>query len=255
MSKEIKKSDGEGLKVILYMTIFSLMFYFSGMGEESFFTSIAGVMVFSLIYFIYYIVSEGKLPEMLAGILIAIIVVSICSISVFLIPFLILYVLIQIKSMWDTLKALFPDLCFSIVMWSSIYCYYYYFDSSVAKYSIVAIYFLMALSYSGLLMARTYKSGLLKFSIMALSGPLTIILVVSIFNGLRSLFQSTITTATNTITSTQNVAAHMRGDTFIQGYTRNVAKEVTTTTTATVVGSGGAIVGSANSISKVADEK
>lgn len=247
------KSAIEGARVLVYVGIFSALFYFTGKGEQAFFITIAATLLLSFMYFAYYIYSEKKLKQMLKGVVLSLVLLAVCMAFPILLPILIVYTLYQLKSLWDIFKSLQTQAWLSVSVWATLYLYHYYIELDYGKYALAGIFFITVLGYSGNIMEHRLKDGLMKLSVMMLSMPLCLILLASIVSGLRNLLQTTLTNILSPVTTTQTVASHMRGDTFINSYTRDITKEVTSTVSTTSLGSGSAIIGSTNSIAKAVD--
>ncbi|MEJ6473194.1 hypothetical protein [Pseudoalteromonas piscicida] len=250
VSQKQDKSAIEGLRALFYLSIFTSLFFLSGTGEQAFAITIVTTMFLSVIYFAYYIFTENKLSEMLKGVVLSVLLLMICTAIPILFPILIVYTLYQLKYLWGTFKSLNGQSVFFVIFWGVLYLYHYYIESSIGKYALAGLYFLIVFGYSGLLIESRLKDSLMKFSVMMLSMPLSMILLTSIASGIRNLFQTTITSVVKPVTSTQVVSSHMRGDTFINSYSREVTKEVSSAVTTTSIGSGSAIIGSTNSVAK-----
>ena len=258
VEEEPQKQDKtaiEGFRALFYLSIFTSLFFLSGAGEQAFAITLVATMFLSFIYFAYYIFTENKLSEMLKGVVFSVLLLVICTSIPILLPFLIIYTLYQLKSLWDTFKSLNGQSLFFVFFWGVLYLHHYYVESPIGKYAFAGLYFLIVFGYSGLLIESRLKDGLMRFSVMMLSVPLCMILLASIANGIRNLFQTTITSVVKPVTSTQLVSSHMRGGTFINSYSREVTKEVSSAVTTTSIGSGSAIIGSTNSVAKAVNPK
>ncbi|CAG9423758.1 hypothetical protein NVI2019_PEGOAJLN_02281 [Providencia alcalifaciens] len=208
------------------------------------------VIFSSFCFFIHYLYSEGHFSEILSGIVIGIIITAVAMIIPIVGPIiLVLWIIYNIAKAVGSIKGLVPDAIISILLVASLLIPFildvnrspYRHDNDLperiacaATYIIIsAVYYFRMKNYP-----MTTKDYLFRFSILWISGPLIMLLIMMIAMSIKAAFRITVNTTLTPTTVTQNVSAHMRGETLVSAYTREVTRNIATTTTHVLPGAG-----------------
>lgn len=244
-NSEIDYSNNESKNICFYIMLLIGAPSFI-VPELSFFT-LPIIMFSSVAYFIYFLISEGHASEIVWGILKGFLIIIVASIIPFIGPIILIgWIIYNIAKAVDSIKSLFPEAIFSIILYACLA--YPLIDLLASRYEInyipriIAglIYVVVAFNYNNRLkkQASSTKDQLFKLSLMWISAPLIAILIITIVSAVRSAFRTVISTTTSPIRVTQNVSGYVRGDTIVSNYTREVSRTITTTTTSILPGAG-----------------
>lgn len=188
------------------------------------------LIIFSFFYFVYYIFSSGEYQKILGSMLLAVIVMGLALIPIIGWIILILFILYNITKAIDGIKNLFPEACYSLVFYFLLGSKEL-FDLNLGG-SIVA--FVLYLTITIIYFNRLSKFGLdtkttmFRISIMLLSIPLLIMLVISIMSALRNIFSVSVSSRNVTIKTPQYVSGYTRSSGVdVSEYTRYVSTNVT----------------------------
>lgn len=244
-NSEIDYSNNESKNICFYIML--LIGAPSFIAPEFSFITLPIIMFSSAAYFIYFLISEGHASEIVWGILKGFLIIIIASIIPFIGPIILIgWIIYNIAKAVDSIKSLFPEAVFSIILYACLA--YPLIDFLATRHEvnyiprIIAglIYIVVAFNYNNRLkkQASSTKDQLFKLSLMWISAPLIAILIITIVSAVRSAFRTVISTTTSPIRVTQNVSGYVRGDTIVSNYTREVSRTITTTTTSILPGAG-----------------
>lgn len=235
-NSEIDYSNNESKNICFYIML--LIGAPSFIAPEFSFITLPIIMFSSAAYFIYFLISEGHASEIVWGILKGFLIIIIASIIPFIGPIILIgWIIYNIAKAVDSIKSLFPEAVFSIILYACLA--YPLIDFLATRHEvnyiprIIAglIYVVVAFNYNNRLkkQASSTKDQLFKLSLMWISAPLIAILIITIVSAVRSAFRTVISTTTSPIRVTQNVSGYVRGDTIVSNYTREVSRTITTT--------------------------
>ncbi|HBL7242143.1 TPA: hypothetical protein LS257_004848 [Serratia liquefaciens] len=254
------QNAGPGLCFLLLLAVWAGVFFI----PEAIFLVVPGMIGFALLFFIYYLASEGHLAGILGGIVVSVILMAIAAaIPVIGWIILICWILYNIARAFESIKNLLPDALLSAALYASllipvIYQFNHY-DTSNALLTAGCgiVYFFAAAGAIVRISERsdTPKHSLFLFSVMLLSVPMIVLLFASIVASLRTAFQTSLVKTTSKLPQSVSGYTTARG-TVVADYTRNVTQTVVTTT---IVPGGGAVgaslTGSLAELSTTADEQ
>ncbi|WP_240354386.1 hypothetical protein [Pectobacterium brasiliense] len=219
---------------------------------------------FALLFFIYYLVSEGHLAGILGGIVVSVILMGIAAaIPVIGWIILICWILYNIARAFESIQNLLPDAFLSAALYASLLIPVIYqldhYDNSNTWLTIGCgiVYFFAAVGCTARISDRsdTPKHSLFLFSVMLLSVPMIVLLFASIAASLRAAFQMSLVKTTATLPQSVSGYTTARG-TVVADYTRNVTQTVVTSTIVPGAGAVGAsLTGSLAELSTTADEQ
>lgn len=254
------QNAGSGLCFLLLLAVWAGVFFI----PEAIFLVVPGMIGFALLFFIYYLASEGHLAGILGGIVVSVILMAIAAaIPVIGWIILICWILYNIARAFESIKNLLPDALLSAALYASllipvIYQFNHY-DTSNALLTAGCgiVYFFAAAGAIARISERsdTPKHSLFLFSVMLLSVPMIVLLFASIVASLRTAFQTSLVKTTAKLPQSVSGYTTARG-TVVADYTRNVTQTVVTST---IVPGGGAVgaslTGSLAELSLPADEQ
>lgn len=243
-SSEIDYSNNESKNICFYLML--LIGAPSFIVPELSFLTLPIIMFSSMAYFLYFLISEGHASEIVWGILKGFLIIIVASIIPIIGPIILIgWIIYNIAKAVDSIRSLFPEAVFSIILYA---CLAYplidrlvsYDDNYIPRIVAGLIYVVVAFNYNNRLkkQASSTKDKLFKLSLMWISAPLIAILIITIVSAVRSAFRTIISTTTSPIRVTQNVSGYVRGDTVVSNYTREVTRTITTTTTSVLPGTG-----------------
>lgn len=198
------------------------------------------IFLFSFVYFINHLFYINAHKDIAKGIL-----VSFFFLLIALIPFIgiiifIGFILYNVAKTMESLKQLVPEIMFSIAIYLCLLSPIIFSMTSLPMKLIPAsIYAVLVIAYCKRLTHLETRDGLFLFSLMWLSVPLAVLMLVSIINALASMLKISIGSLSRNVISSQNVGAHIRAGSLVSGYTRNVASTVTESVVNLMPGAGG----------------
>ncbi|EFJ3312431.1 hypothetical protein G5I73_002530 [Escherichia coli] len=202
---------------------------------EAVFFVIPGLIGASLIFFIYYLASEGYLAEIIGGVVVSFIVMALAT-AIPVIGWIILvgWILYNIAKAFESIQNLLPDALLSAVLYVCllipviIRVNAHGYNSNLVIALCGIVYFFAAAGCITRISKHACgpKHSLFLFSVMWLSVPMIVLLVTSVVASLRSSFR--IKPVQTTVKLPQSVSGYttVRG-TVVAGYTRNVTRAVT----------------------------
>ncbi|MTC76166.1 hypothetical protein GKR75_18225 [Providencia sp. wls1919] len=208
------------------------------------------VIFISFCFFVHYLYSEGHFSEMLSGIIIGIIITVVAMVIPIVGPIiLILWIIYNIAKAVSSIKGLVPDAIISILLVASLIIpfildlnrsSYRHNDDISERIACAAAYIIVSAIYYFRMkkLPMTTKDYLFRFSILWISGPLIMLLIIMIAMSIKAAFRIAVNTTLTPTTVTQNVSAHMRGEVAVSAYTREVTRNIATTTTSILPGTG-----------------
>ncbi|MCA5918517.1 hypothetical protein LES60_17610 [Pectobacterium brasiliense] len=254
------QNAGPGLCFLLLLVVWAGVFFI----PEAIFFVIPGMIGFALLFFIYYLVSEGHLAGILGGIVVSVILMGIAAaIPVIGWIILICWILYNIARAFESIQNLLPDAFLSAALYASLLIPVIYqldhYDNSNTWLTIGCgiVYFFAAVGCTARISDRsdTSKHSLFLFSVMLLSVPMIVLLFASITASLRAAFQTSLVKTTATLPQSVSGYTTARG-TVVADYTRNVTQTVVTSTIVPGAGAVGAsLTGSLAELSTTADEQ
>lgn len=254
------QNTGPGLCFLVLLVVWAGVFFI----PEAVFLVVPGMIGFSLLFFIYYLASEGHLAGILGGIVASVILMAIAAaIPVIGWIILICWILYNIARAFESIQNLLPDALLSAALYASllipvIYQFNHYGDSNMLlKIGCGIVYFFVAAACIGRISERsdTPKHSLFLFSITLLSVPMIVLLLVSIVASLRAAFQTSLVKTTAKLPQSVSGYTTARG-TVVADYTRNVTQTVVNSTIVPGSGAVGAsLTGSLAELSTPAAEQ
>lgn len=254
------QNAGPGLCFLLLLAVWAGVFFI----PEAIFLVVPGMIGFALLFFIYYLASEGHLASILGGIVVSVILMAIAAaIPVIGWIILICWILYNIARAFKSIQNLLPDALLSVALYASLFIPVIYqldhYDNSNTWLTIGCgiVYFIAAVGCTARISDRsdTPKHSLFLFSVMLLSVPMIVLLFASIAASLRAAFQTSLVKTTAKLPQSVSGYTTARG-TVVADYTRNVTQTVVSST---LVPGGGAIgaslTGSLAELSTPADEQ
>lgn len=199
------------------------------------------LIIFSFFYFIYYIFASGEYQKILGNMLFAVLVMCLAIIPIIGWIILILFILYNISKAIDGIKNLFPEACYSLAI------YFLLGSKELLDLSIIGsiVAFIIYLSITATYFSRLSKFDLdtrgvlFRVSIMFLSIPLLIMLVISIMSALRNMFSFRVASQQISIKTPQHVSGYTRvSGVEVAGYTRQISTNVTQNVVTASAGSG-----------------
>ncbi len=233
-----------GLCFLILAAVWGSVFFI----PETIILAIPLLMGGAFLFFIYFLASEGYLAGILGGIITSVILMAIAA----LIPvtgwiILMAWIFYNIAKALESIKSLYPEAMISIALAASLIIPAFYDLNTYGEQNLPLkiicgiVYFVAA----GICCTRINersadaKHGMFLFSMMLLSVPMIMLLLVSIVASLRAAFRMITVENTAVIRNTHQVRGHYRqSGTFVEGYQRTTIKTVTTSTTSIVPGSG-----------------
>lgn len=254
------QNAGPGLCFLLLLAVWAGVFFI----PEAIFLVVPGMIGFALLFFIYYLASEGHLAGILGGVVVSIILMAIAT-AIPVIGWIVLlcWILYNIARTFESIQNLLPDALLSIVLYASllipvIYQFNHYDASNVLLTAGCGIaYFFAAAGCTVRIRDRsdTPKHSLFLFSVMLLSVPMIVLLFASVVASLRAAFQTSLVKMTAKLPQSVSGYITARG-TVVADYTRNVTQTIVTST---IVPGGGVVgaslTGSLAELSTTADEQ
>jgi len=205
----------------------------------------------SFVFFVFYLYSKGQFVDIFYGIILGIIVTAIAAIIPIVGPIiLIIWIIYNIAKCFRSIKGLLPDAIINVLLIASLITplildtnksSYHYNDNSFERIGCIIVYIVVSLIYYSRIKKyqMTTKDYLFKFSLLWISSLLIILLIMMISMSIKAAFRTQINTVTKPTTVTQNVSAYMRGETLVDAYTREITRNITTTTIDIGPGTGG----------------
>lgn len=236
------QNAGPGLCFLLLLAVWAGVFFI----PEAILLVVPGMIGFALLFFIYYLASEGHLAGILGGIVVSVILMAIAAaIPVIGWIILICWILYNIARAFESIQKLLPDALLSAALYGSllipaIYQFDHYGNSNILLTAGCGIvYFFAAAGCTARIKERsdTTKHSLFLFSVMLLSVPMIVLLLASIAASLRAAFQTSLVKTTAKLPQSVSGYTTARG-TVVADYTRNVTQTVVTST---IVPGGGAV--------------
>ncbi len=225
------QNAGPGLCFLLLLAAWVYVFFV----PESIFLVILGLISFAVIYFIYYLASEGHLADIIGGVVLSIILIGIAAaIPVIGWICLVVWIIYNIAKALESIRTLMPEALLSLVLYASLIIPVVsqlsnYGGSNVALTICCGIvYFFAVVACCARINDRsdTSKNSLFLFSVMLLSVPMIILLIASMVASLRSAFRMSL--AKTNIKMPQNVSGYTtRSGTTVASYERMITKTVT----------------------------
>lgn len=254
------QNAGLGLCFLLLLAIWAGVFFI----PEAIFLAVPGMVGFALLFFIYYLVSEGHLAGILGGIVVSVVLMVIAgAIPVIGWIVLVCWILYNIARAFESIQNLLPDALLSVALYASLLIPAIYHFNGYGNSNILLtigcgiVYFFAAVGCTVRIRDRsdTSKHSLFLFSVMLLSVPMIVLLLASIVASLRAAFQTSLVKTTVKLPQSVSGYTTARG-TVVSGYTRNVTQTVVTST---IIPGGGAVgaslTGSLAKLSTTADEQ
>ncbi|QWT40923.1 hypothetical protein [Dickeya dadantii] len=236
------QNAGPGLCFLLLLAVWAGVFFI----PEAIFFVVPGMIGFALLFFIYYLASEGHLADILGGIVLSVILMAIAA-AIPVIGWLILicWILYNIARAFESIQNLLPDALLSAALYASLLIPVIYqldhYDNSNTWLTIGCgiVYFFAAVGCSARISDRsdTPKHSLFLFSVMLLSVPMIVLLFASIVASLRAAFQTSLVKTTVKLPQSVSGYTTARG-TVVADYTRNVTQTVVTSS---IIPGGGAV--------------
>lgn len=252
-TEEKDKKDTTGSMLCLfYLIIVGVVAIKSNM---DFIPVAAVILATSFLYFLYYLLYTGQFVEIIVGIITSIILMGIAMAIPFIGEILILlWVLYNIKMSLQSIKNLLPDAVWSLFLWGAL------FIPTINEYRTYHIffysgYFVLSFAYCGGLMNQRLdtRTVLFKMSVMWISIPFIALLIVSIISSLRSIFSFKTIINSSEFKNPQQVSGYQRGSSYVEGYTRQINRTMTTATTCLSPSTGAITSSITKSMAAVAD--
>lgn len=192
--------------------------------------TVLSLLGLSLIYFIYTLFDNG-IDNLIKGLILPLIFISIC-LSIPILGWIVLafYIYRNIKKALKTLQMTIPDVAISIIYLILIFFPSYHGNTEYNNH-IAIIYGLTVTIYCSYVnnLNTNSKNIYLRFTILFLSIPLFIIMMISIFSAIKSILNIGFAVSTSPGMVSQNVSGYTRLDgTIVSDYTRQVAGTITT---------------------------
>ncbi len=231
------------------------------------------VVAVALIYFIYYIVSEGQWKKIVVGILISLAITAASAIFPPLAALAVIYLIWSLfksaKSILSLLPYFLPSVLYFAVLLApelpmlhggadtnafEVYknittdgmLWFTKFQAGqIYLYSFVVASFFCAWASS----KPRLKQSLLAVALIWLAVPLVVLIIYSMRAALQNIFKTEIHIRQVDVKQPQSVSSYVRTDgTEVGGYVREVSKTVTEVTTTQAIGVGAVIAGTAETI-------
>ncbi len=254
-----EQNIGPGLCFLLLVAVWAGVFFL----PEAIIFILPGMMAFALLFFIYYLASEGHLAGMLRGMVISFILMAIAA-AIPIIGWIVLicWILYNIGKAFEGIKNLLPDALLSVTLYASLLIpVIYHLNNSDSNVWLTAgcgvVYFIAAAASVGRISERsaTPKHTFFLFCVMLLSVPMIMLLIASIFASLRAAFRMSLVKTSATLPQSVSGYTTARG-TVVADYTRNVTQTVVTSTIVPGAGAVGAsLTRSLAEVSTPADEQ
>lgn len=236
------KNAGPGICFLSLLAIWIGVFSI----PEAIFFVVPGMIGFALLFFIYYLASEGHLADIVGGIFFSIILIAIAT-AIPIIGWVVLvcWIVYNIVRALESIKNLFPDALLSAAIYGSLFIpviyqiNHYGNNNTLLTIGCGIVYFLSAAACTARINDRSDKPkhSLFLFSVMLLSIPMIIILFASIVASLRAAFRTSLVKTTAKLPQSVSGYTTARG-TVVADYTRNVTQTVVSST---IVPGGGAV--------------
>ena len=237
-------NSAAGLCFVILAAVWGSAFFV----PESLILAIPLLMGGAVLFFVYFLASEGYLAGILSGIITSLVLMAVAA----LIPvigwiILLAWIFYNIAKALESIKSLFPEAMISLALAASLvipalYDLNTYGEQNLPLKIICGIVYLVA---AGICCTRINeraadaKHGMFLFSMMLLSVPMIMLLVVSIVASLRAAFRMVTVHNTSVVKGSQQVSGYVKeSGTVVKDYTRSITKTVTTTTTSIVPGTG-----------------
>lgn len=254
------QNAGPGLCFLLLLAVWAGVFFI----PEAIFLVVPGMIGFALLFFIYYLASEGHLAGIVGGVVVSVILMTIAA-AIPILGWIVLlcWILYNITRAYKSIQNLLPDALLSAALYASlfipvIYQLAHYNDSNTwLTIGCGVVYFFAAVACTARISERsdTPKHSLFLFSVMLLSVPMIVLLLASIVASLRAAFQTSLVKTTVKLPQSVSGYTTARG-TVVADYTRNVTQTVVSSTIVPGVGAVGAsLTGSLAELSTTADEQ
>lgn len=235
---------GPGLCFLLLLVVWAGVFFI----PETIFFVVPGMIGFALLFFIYYLASEGHLAGMLRGIVISVILMAIAA-AIPIIGWIVLigWILYNIAKAFESIQNLLPDALLSAALYTSLLIPVIYHFNSYGNSNMLLtigcgiVYFIAAVVCAVRINERsdTAKHSLFLFSVMLLSVPMIVLLLASIVASLRAAFRMSLVKTTVKLPQSVSGYTTARG-TLVADYTRNVTQTVVSSTIVPGAGAVGA---------------
>lgn len=253
------QNAGPGLCFLLLLAAWVSVFFI----PDTIFIVVPGMIGFALLFFIYYLASEGHLAAILGGVIVSFILMAIAAaIPVIGWILLVCWIFYNIVRAFESIQNLLPDALLSAALYGSllipvIYQFNYYGSSNLLLTIGCGVVYLIAAAGCVVRISErsdTTKHSLFLFSVMLLSVPMIMLLIVSIVASLRAAFQTSLVKTTTKLPQSVSGYTTARG-TVVAGYTRNITQTVVSTVIVPGAGAVGAsLTGSLAELSAAADE-
>jgi hypothetical protein len=250
------ENNGPGLCFLILLILGGVVLFI----PESIVVALPVVAGASFLYFVWYLISEGHLANILGSMIVSMVLMAIAAaIPIIGWILLLLWIFYNIAKAFESIKSLLPDAFCSAVLYGCLL-----FPAiqemmspgeshTMSNIACGVVYVIAAGLYCSRLsqVAADTKQSLFFFSIMWLSVPIIALLIVSIVASLRAAFRTVLTPVQTVVKTPQHVSAHMRGDTPVSAYTRTVTSIKTIDVAHTLPGAGAVGAGVVGSVSQV----
>ncbi|MGM3173583.1 hypothetical protein [Dickeya lacustris] len=233
------ENNGPGICFLLLLILGGVVFFI----PESIVFALPVVIGSSFLYFIWYLISQRYLGNILGSMIISVILMGIAAaIPVIGWILLLIWILYNIAKTFESIKTLLPDALYSTVLYGCLLFPAIQNIAMTKTYTIACgvVYVITAVLYCSRLtqQAANTKQSIFYFSIMWLSVPFIALMFISIVASLRAAFRTVLTPVQTVVKTPQNVSAHMRGGVHVNAYTRTVTTIQHSVTSQTMPGIG-----------------
>jgi len=185
------------------------------------------IAAFSILFFIYYIISEDLWQEILGNVLLGFVFLLLAAVPVIGWILFAGWVIYNISKAIDGIKSIFPDAIFSIFLYLLLFSENLFSIDEDLMWLPLSVYAVSTAIYSVSISNSSLKDAVFRISTMWLSCLFIVLMISSIFASLRSLFSFSSSRVMGSVRTTQNVSGYTRADgTFVDGYTRGVSMPV-----------------------------
>lgn len=224
-----------GLCFLLLLSVWIFVFFY----PKYIGFAISGMIVFPFLFFIYYLISEGHIGEIIGGIFLSFILIAIAAkIPVLGWILLFCWILYNIYMALSSIRKLLPDALLSIILYTSLIIpvihHFHNHGKNNMMLSVICgiIYLLAAVGCYVLVDDRSDrpKHSIFIFSVILLSVPIIVLLLVSIISSLRAVFQTNLVATKIKVPQSVSDYTTARG-TNVASYTRNITQTIMTAET------------------------
>jgi len=268
------------LVFFLFMVLYVIKQFLPMNNVDTTMLFLLGVLLVSVIYIIFYIISEDHWQEILGGIIISVLLSAGTAIFPLIGILLAIWIIYSIIMALKSVVQLIPVSLVSILVYSSLLS-----DFTLSLFSvnyipllntteftikslvslvqqnfltrgvstiIDIVYLVIGLVFSIYTVIKyELKSALFQAAIMFASVPLVALIIYSIKTSIDNLFHKNTTYVTQKEKVAQNVHGYTRANgTFVDGFTRSVSKDVTHAVTNTTIGIGASTLNATATVSK-----